>query len=127
MKIKKMATALIPVILFLLSVIITIVLNLSIGVTKSKYYGENNFIKFSNNTYTMENGVGLYLYDEDKKLVTLTGNEGGEIELERQSVYVLIDANGTKYISAASVIYQAIAGLCYVGACIYMCVVYKNR
>ena len=127
MKIKKMATDLIPVILFLLSVIITLVLNLSIGVTKSKYYGENNFIKFSNNTYTMENGVGLYLYDEDKKLVTLTGNEGGEIELERQSVYVLIDANGTKYISAASVIYQAIAGLCYVGACIYMCVVYKNR
>ena len=113
MKIKKMATDLIPVILFLLSVIITLVLNLSIGVTKSKYYGENNFIKFSNNTYTMENG--------------LTGNEGGEIELERQSVYVLIDANGTKYISAASVIYQAIAGLCYVGACIYMCVVYKNR
>ena len=127
MKIKKVAKVLIPVILFLLSVIITIVLNLSIGVTKSKYYGENNFIKFSNNTYTMENGVGLYLYDENEKLVTLTGNEGGEIELKRQSVYVLIDTNGTKYISAASIIYQAIAGLCYVGACIYMCVAYKNR
>lgn len=127
MKIKKVARVLIPVILFLLSVTITIVLNLSIGVTKSKYYGENNFIKFFNNTYTMENGVGLYLYDENEKLVTLTGNEGGEIELERQSVYVLIDTNGTKYISAASIIYQVIAGLCYVGACIYMCVVYKNR
>lgn len=121
-KILKITKILLPILLIVIAAVITICINLASTVYPAKYYSKDGYIDFSaNNTYATANNTGLYNYDEDNRVVVLDDNA----ELERQSVYTLISADGKKYISASAITWQVIGGLFYVGACVYMCIVYK--
>lgn len=123
-KVLKVVKICIPILLILIAAIITISINLAADVYPAKYYSDNGYIEFSsNNTYETEDNVGLYRYDDDTDIVILDET----VELERQSIFVLIGSDGTKYISAAAITWQVIGGLFYIAACVYMIVVYKVK
>lgn len=126
-KTNKYIKIAIPLILFVLFITITLVLNFAVTVTKSKYYGNENFIKFSGNMYTTAGTLGVYTYDENDDTVSLLESSGKRTDLHRQSVFYLVDESGNKYISATAIVYQSIAALCYIVACVYICIVYKTQ
>lgn len=125
---QKVIKAAIPVILFLLFSLITFFLNTSVSIYKSGYIGSDETITFSSDIYRTSDDVGLYRFDDETMSVILYSEEtGNEIHLARPTVFALEDSDGNFYISAAAIALQSFAALCYIGGCVYMCIVYKTN
>lgn len=113
----------IPIILILMSVIITLCVNLTIKVYPAKYYSESGYIDFSAaNTYTTGAKSGFYTYDENEQTVILDDN----YELIYKSPYILKTHDGETFVSHSMIAWQVFGGTLYIAAIIYMCIVFKN-
>lgn len=122
-KLVRIAKVCVPILLLLIAAVITISINLGVGVYPAKYYGNTGYIDFTtSNTYETDNNVGLYRYDDENNLVIFDETTA----MERQSVFVLKNGD-TKYISASAITWQVVGGLFYVAACGYMFKAYPAR